>query len=164
MIQAILENLEPRYFFNQSHISQQIRLAYILNELEDKKLQESGFPTDPIERLTTKNPLSFNGLPLSFKEDNLRIHPNGKGQKIKSIDTKIPNKNLYVYERALCSWMSTNAQPQQACVLTQLAQYQEPDEKDIKLLDTTLKEQRDSPESGLNYIELKLDEILKVHC
>lgn len=132
-------------------------------ELEDEELQKSGFPADPISRLSTSDTLVFNGLRISYDGTRVHIHPNGQGKKIKLLDPGNVDKALYVQQRALGSWMSSSAQPQHACSLAQAAQHQNPDKHDTEALNQTLKEQQKYLDSGLDYVELTLDATLKVH-
>ncbi|KAI0996311.1 hypothetical protein K3495_g11869 [Podosphaera aphanis] len=132
--------------------------------LEDTKLIEAKFPAKPIERLSEKIPLQFNGLLITLRDNALHIGTNGQGKKIKLVNLQDPNRlDIYKRQRALGTWMSSNCQPLVAFKLSRAAQFQNPEEQEIKDLNSALREQQKDVNRGLRYINLDLDK-LKAYC
>lgn len=132
--------------------------------LEDAKLIEAKFPAKPIERLSEKNPLHFNGLLITLRDNALHIEPNGQGKKIKLVNLQDPNRlDIYKRQRALGAWISSNCQPLVAFKLSRAAQSQNPEDQEINDLNSALREQQKDVNRGLRYISLDIDK-LKAYC
>ncbi|KAI0992719.1 hypothetical protein K3495_g15466 [Podosphaera aphanis] len=133
-------------------------------KLEDKKLAKAKFPAKPIERLSEKNPLQFNGLLVTLRDEAIYIQPNGQRKRIKLVNQKDPNRlDTYKRQRALGAWMSSTCQPLVAFKLSRAAQYQQPGDQEIKELNSALQEQQKDLSHGLRYINLDLND-LKAYC
>ncbi|KAI0996097.1 hypothetical protein K3495_g12084, partial [Podosphaera aphanis] len=133
-------------------------------KLENAQLKEAKFPAKPIERLAENNPLRFNGLLISIRDNTLYIQPNGQSNKIKMVNPKSPNcLDDYKKQRALGAWISSTCQPLVAFRLSRAAQHKNPGDSEIKELNDALFEQLNNPNAGLKYIRLKLED-LKTYC
>ncbi|KAI0996471.1 hypothetical protein K3495_g11707 [Podosphaera aphanis] len=133
-------------------------------QLENAQLKEAKFPAKPIERLAENNPLRFNGLLISIRDNTLYIQPNGQSNKIKMVNPKSPNcLDDYKKQRALGAWISSTCQPLVAFRLSRAAQHKNPGDSEIKELNDALFEQLNNPNAGLKYIRLKLED-LKTYC
>lgn len=133
-------------------------------KLEDEKLAKAKFPAKSIERLSEENPLQFNGLLVTLRDDAVYIQPNGQGKRITLVNPKDPNRlDTYKRQRALGAWMSSTCQPLVAFKLSRAAQYQQPGDQEIKELNSALQEQQKDLSRGLRYINLELND-LKAYC
>ncbi|KAI0997174.1 hypothetical protein K3495_g11012 [Podosphaera aphanis] len=93
---------------------------------ETDELRKAKFLAKPIEKLTPENPLTFNGMLVSIKNDTtLSISQDRLVQKLQHITTS-SNKNDYVAQRARKAYIASVPTPQAAFSLSIAAQSTNP--------------------------------------
>lgn len=125
------------------------------SEIEQKELT---FKAKPKQRLTTTNPLMFNGCILSLNDDNsMDLRQKGQGKKIELVDiTQSEWKQAYVRQRARGAYIASICQPEASFDLSMAAQNQDPTEDDAKALNKRLQWQLDNLDRGLTCIKIEL--------
>ncbi|KAI1002654.1 hypothetical protein K3495_g5549 [Podosphaera aphanis] len=101
---------------------------------------------------------------ISLKDGTLYIQPNNQGDKINPIDPRdYARFTKYKKMRALGAWLSSSCQPLVAFRLSQAAQYQEPEDHEIKNLNIALNIQKNNHNAGLKYVDLNMDKDLALY-
>ncbi|KAI0991280.1 hypothetical protein K3495_g16907, partial [Podosphaera aphanis] len=134
-------------------------------QLEDSQIKKAKLKSKDINRLTENSPLHFNGLTISLKDSNLMVQPNGQGNKIQLVNPLDSNRSaIYKKMRALGAWLASSCQPLVAFRLSRAAQYQEPNDDEIRELNFALRIQKNNPSFGLRYVDLNIEDGLGVYA
>lgn len=121
-------------------------------KIESRELNAAGLLAKPCEKLTTGQPLDFNGFIITLDTPNsIRINQSKQAKKIQLL-TKSFSKEQYVAQRARGAYIATVSQQQAAFALSYAAQITDPTYDDAQYLNRCLSWQMEAP--GLTFIEL----------
>jgi hypothetical protein len=124
---------------------------------EDERLEEAAFSAKPKQRLTTEEPLMFNGGIIALHGDVVTLRQKGQAKKLRLINADVPDtKQQYVEQRARGAYIASICQPEACFDLSSAAQHQDPTLDDIKALNHRIQWQIDSQDRGLTFVPLDL--------
>ena len=133
-------------------------------QLENTMHKNAQFKAKETENLTLNNSLYFNGLNVSWDGDRIWVQTKGQASKIKLVNSQDPDHKIaYKRQRARAAWISSICKPLQTFALSRAAQFQEPNDQEIKELNTTLKKLKDCPDDGLSYIPVDIKKDLALY-
>ncbi|KAI0993411.1 hypothetical protein K3495_g14773 [Podosphaera aphanis] len=100
---------------------------------EEEELILAKFLAKPLEILSPKNPLSFNGSKIALDNGNIFLSQKGQSKSIKLVDEDLPTaKDDYRQQRARGAYIASICQPEYSFALSAAAQHQNPTAKEIK--------------------------------
>lgn len=118
---------------------------------EEDAIRDAGFMAKPVEELTVKKALTFNGALLTLSDTGtITMTQSRQCQKISPAKTI----SQYIAQRARGAYISSVCQPQAAFDLSKAAQIIKPSVEDINLLNKRLQWQISNQNSGLNFVKL----------
>lgn len=120
--------------------------------LEQDEITKSNIVTKPVDKLTYKNNLTFNGGTLKFCEKSIFLSPKNQGENIKLVKVEtLTFRNEFIAQRARGAYMATLCQPEASFDLSFAVQTcQDPSDEDVKHLNKRLKWQIDNKNKGLS--------------
>jgi hypothetical protein len=126
-------------------------------KLEQDELEKAKLSAKPVDTLSYDTPLIFNGGILRTEGDDIILVQKGQGKKLQLVDIKSDTRTEeYREQRARGAYLATICQPEASFDLSVAAQYQEPSDEEIKVLNKRLKWQLDNLERGIRYIPIDL--------
>lgn len=122
---------------------------------EERALKRAGFPAKLREELQPGRRLLFNGAYINRSpDDSIELLPGRQTQKIEPVNAKNQDiKAQFVAQRARGAYIVTMCQPEMAFKFAHAAQFQDPSEKQINLLNKGLEWQRKF-KKGLKFVRL----------
>lgn len=120
-------------------------------EQEDAELKKAHLLAKPFEKLTSANPINFNGFIISLIGEKIMISQKKQVQDIQLLDQDF-TREQYVSQRARGAYVATVSQPQAAFDLSFAAQTTEPTWEDAQYLNKRLSWQMQG--SGLTFVKL----------
>ncbi|KAI0993907.1 hypothetical protein K3495_g14277 [Podosphaera aphanis] len=124
---------------------------------EADELRNAKFLAKPIEKLTPENPLTFNGMLVSIKNDTtLSISQDRLVQKLQHITTS-SDKNDYVAQRARGAYIASVSTPQAAFSLSIAAQSTNPGMIEKNSLNTCIEKIKSGCFQPINFVKLDLN-------
>lgn len=120
---------------------------------EEIELKRAEFLAKPLEKLTDKNSITFNGAQITLSGTKLLVSQKDQLRKIKLL--KNINPEEYISQRARGAYVSTVCQPQVAFGLSFAAQTTSPTLTDVENLNLSLKWQIENSSKGLTFVKLR---------
>ena len=122
---------------------------------EEAELKKAKFHAKPRQRLSTGNPLYFNGAMVKLEVDeSITIN---QSRQISKIQLVKQSPSEYIAQRARGAYIATVSQPERAFGFSFAAQVSgKPTEEQVNFLNKQLTWQSEHPDRGLRYVPLDL--------
>jgi hypothetical protein len=128
------------------------------NEQEEAELKKAGFLAKPKEMLSDKNQISFNGGIVKQDKDRIWFRQKGQGTNLVTIDLKSKDRTTtYREERARGAYVAMLCQPEASYDLSVAAQFQEPEDEDVRNLNKRITWQKENVGRGIQYVPIDLE-------
>lgn len=129
---------------------------------ETEEIIKAGFLHKPLEILSLKNNLNFNGSIISLTNDTILVSQKRQISRIELIDVRKSQdmlKTYYIAQRARGAYVATVTQPEASFSLSHAAQIKQPSIQNIKNLNKCLAWQKRNIDRGIKFVKLDIDSI-----